>query len=121
MRHLIGALCHGTFALAVCSVAAAQPFPAVLPKEKPTDRPLSAAMQRLYDVWNPHEDRDNELYSNFKYSRLEGFSREPNVSRRDPSKVIRTGGTYYVWYTCRRSVCPPSSVVWMRSKASCSI
>ena len=83
-------------------------FPAKLPLEKPTDRRLSAAMQRLYDVWNPHEDRGNQFFSNFKYSRLEGFSREPNVSRRDPTKVIRVGGRYYVWYTCRRTEGPPS-------------
>jgi hypothetical protein len=84
------------------------PFPARLPLTKPADRPLSAAIERLYDVWNPHEDRGNELYSNFKYSRLEGFSREPNVSRRDPSKVVRINGTYYVWYACRRTAGPPA-------------
>ncbi|MGD8241060.1 MAG: family 43 glycosylhydrolase [Armatimonadota bacterium] len=85
-----------------------KPFPAKLPPEKPTDRPLSRAMERLYDVWNRYEDRGNELFSNFKYSRLEGFSREPNVSRRDPSKVIRINGTYYVYYTCRRTEAPPA-------------
>ena len=85
-----------------------QPFPAKLPIEKPSDRELSAAMARLYDEWNPHEDRGNEFFSNFKFSRLEGFSREPNVSRRDPSKVIRIDGTYYVYYTCRRTEGPPS-------------
>ena len=78
------------------------PFPAKLPLEKP-DRELSASMERMYDIWNPHEDRGNEFFSNFKYSPLEGFSREPNVSRRDPSKVLRIDGTYYVWYTCRRT------------------
>jgi hypothetical protein len=83
-------------------------FPAKLPLEKPTDRKLSAAMERLYDVWNPHEDRGNEFFSNFKYSRIKGFSRKPNISRRDPTKVIRINGTYYVWYTCRRTVAPPS-------------
>ncbi|MHC4508268.1 MAG: glycoside hydrolase family 117 protein [Planctomycetota bacterium] len=83
-------------------------FPAKIPLEKPTDRKLSAAMQRMYDVWNPHEDRGNEFFSNFKYSRLEGFSREPNVSRRDPSKVIRVDGTYYVYYTRRRTKAPPA-------------
>jgi hypothetical protein len=83
-------------------------FPAKQPIEKPTDRRLSAAMERLYDVWNPREDRGNDFFSNFKYSRLEGFSREPNVSRRDPSKVIRVDGTYYVYYTCRRTEAPPS-------------
>ena len=82
------------------------PFPAKLPLTKPTDRRLSAAMERMYDAWNPHEDRGNVFFSNFKYSRLEGFSREPNVSRRDPSKVLRINGTYYVWYTCRRTEGP---------------
>ena len=75
-------------------------FPAVVPLEKP-DIPLSAAMHRLYDQWNPHEDRGNELYSNFKYSRLSGFEYIKSTSRRDPSKVIKIDGTYYVWYTKR--------------------
>ena len=83
-------------------------FPAKIPLEKPSDRKLSAATERMYDVWNPHEDRGNEFFSNFKYSRLEGFSREPNVSRRDPSKVIRVDDTYYVYYTCRRTEGPPA-------------
>ncbi|MHC4174245.1 MAG: hypothetical protein ACYS9C_19345 [Planctomycetota bacterium] len=83
-------------------------FPAKMPLEKPSDRKLSAAMERMYDVWNPHEDRGNEFFSNFKYSRLERFSREPNVSRREPSKVIRVDGTYYVYYTCRRTEGPPA-------------
>ncbi|MHC4330201.1 MAG: glycoside hydrolase family 117 protein [Planctomycetota bacterium] len=83
-------------------------FPAKIPLEKPSGSKLSAAMERMYDVWNPHEDRANEFFSNFKYSRLEGFSREPNVSRRDPSKVIRVDGTYYVYYTCRRTEGPPA-------------
>ena len=76
-------------------------FPGVIPDEKPTDIPLSAATQRLYDVWNPHEDRGNELYSNFKYSQLEGLAYTGSMSRRDPSKVIKIDGTYYVWYTKR--------------------
>ena len=82
-------------------------FPAVMPFEKPTDRQLSAAWARMWDRWNPHEDRGNELYSNFKYSPLKGLKRESNVSRRDPTKVIRVGGKYYVWYTCRRTVVAP--------------
>ena len=83
------------------------PFPAKMPPTKPTDRKLSAAMARVYDVWNPHEDRGNEFFSNFKYSPLEGFSREGNVSRRAPSKMLRINGTYYVWYPCRRTESPP--------------
>ena len=88
--------------------SADESFPAELPNEKPTDRPLSAAMERLYDEWNPLGDRGNELFSNFKYSRLEGFSSENNVSRRDPSKVLKIDGTYYVWFTRRQTIAPPS-------------
>lgn len=88
-------------------MSGAKAFPAKMPLAKPTDRPLSAATERLYDVWNPHEDRGNEFFSNFRYSRLEGLSRGPNVSRRDPSKVLRINGTYYVWYTCRHTDSPP--------------
>jgi len=80
-------------------------FPAIMPKEKP-NRPLSAAMERMYDRWNPLEDRGNELYSNFKYSRLTGFPTETGISRRDPSKVLKIDGTYYVWYTHRETPLP---------------
>ena len=85
-----------------------KPFPAKLPLEKPTDRPLSAAMHRLYDRWNPHGDRANELFSHFKYSPLAGFSYENSTSRRDPSKVLKIDGMYYVWYTHRQTAAPPS-------------
>ena len=64
-------------------------FPAKISLNKPTDYKLSSAMEKMYDVWNPHEDAGNEFYSNFKNTRLEGFSRQPNVLRRDPSKVLR--------------------------------
>ena len=84
-----------------------QAFPAIIPLEKPTDRPLSAAMARLYDRWNPHEDRGNEFYSNFKYSRVTGIGKEDGVSRRDPSTIIKVGETYYVWYTKRETASPP--------------
>ena len=80
-------------------------FPAQIPLEKP-DREMSAAMHRMYDVWNPHEDHGNELYSNFKYQEAQGLKKSPNISRRDPSKVIRVNGKYYVWYTYRNSPIP---------------
>ena len=92
------------------TAAAPKPFPAVMPDEKPTDRSLSSSWSRMWDRWNPHEDRGNELYSNFRYTPLEGFSREANVSRRDPSKVLKVDGTYYVWYTCRRSEFAPAGL-----------
>ncbi len=121
MKHLIPTSCLGVFVvLAGFSLVATaadppdvpepKPFPAVMPEEKPTDRPLSASWSRMWDRWNPHEDRGNELFSNFKYTPLQGFSREPNVSRRDPSKVLKIDGTYYVWYTCRRTEFPPAGL-----------
>jgi hypothetical protein len=82
-------------------------FPAVIPQEKPVDRQLSAAMARLYDTWNPHEDRANEFYTVFKYSRIPGLDKEVGVSRRDPSTVIKVGSTYYVWYTKRETESDP--------------
>lgn len=85
-----------------------KPFPAKIPMEKPTDIKLSSAMERLYDEWNPHEDRGNELYSNFKYSRLEGFTYDERNSRRDPTKVLKINGTYYVWYTYRHTEAAPA-------------
>ena len=87
-----------------------KPFPAVMPEEKPTDRPLSASWSRMWDQWNPHEDRGNELFSNFRYTPLQGFSSEPNVSRRDPTKVLKIDGEYHVWYTCRRTEAPPAGL-----------
>ena len=85
-------------------------FPALLPREKPTDRALSAAMARMYDVWNPQEDRANEFYSNFYYSRLTGLGPADGASPRDPSKVLRFGDTYYVWYTRRKTAQPPTGI-----------
>ena len=81
-------------------------FPGMLPKEKPTDRPLSAAMHRLYDMWTPEQDPGNAFYTTFRYSPVSGIGvddTELSVSRRDPSKVLKIGDTYYVWYTRRRT------------------
>ncbi len=81
-------------------------FPGFLPKEKPTDRPLSAAMHRLYDMWTPEQDAGNPFYTTFRYSPVTGIGIDDtalSVSRRDPSKVLKIGDTYYVWYTRRRS------------------
>ncbi len=72
---------------------------AKLSKEKPQG--LSHAMQRLYDVWPNPDDRDNEFFTNFKYSRITDLGKDERVSRRDPSKIISVEGVYYVWYTRR--------------------
>ena len=78
-----------------------------VPLGKPADRPLSAATARLYDKWNPLADFDNEFYTVFKYSRISGIGKDAEVSRRDPSKVVKLGDTYYVWYTRRKTEHPP--------------
>ncbi|HUT13061.1 MAG TPA: family 43 glycosylhydrolase [Thermoguttaceae bacterium] len=78
-----------------------------MPMEKPTGRPVSAATARLYDRWGPLGDYGNEFYTTFKYSRIGGIGKAPDVSRRDPSKVIRVGKTYYVWYTRRKTAHAP--------------
>ncbi|MEM9329235.1 MAG: glycoside hydrolase, partial [Bacteroidota bacterium] len=86
-----------------------QPFPFVLPKEKP-DFPLSRALERNYDNYLAPRPEDNELYSQFKYTELQGFNynnHDGTISRRDPSKVIFANGQYYVWYTHRETPTPP--------------
>ena len=84
-------------------------FPFVLPPEKP-DRPLSAAMERLYTKYGAPRPEHNELYSQFKYTELKGFDYnggDGTITRRDPSKVIFANGKYYVWYTKRDTPTPP--------------
>ncbi|WP_084422271.1 glycoside hydrolase family 117 protein [Rubripirellula obstinata] len=84
-------------------------FPFVLPKQKP-DRPMSAAMERNYTAYLAPRPEDNELYSLFKYTQLNGFDyndHDGTISRRDPSKVILANGKYYVWYTHRHTPVPP--------------
>ncbi len=83
-------------------------FSAILPQKKPNDIPLSRAMKRLYDVWPAPDDRRNEFFSNFKYSCVTGIGKgDGDASRRDPSKVLKVNGTYYVWYTRRKTESDP--------------
>lgn len=89
----------------------ANPFPyGNVPRTKP-DRPLSAAMNRVYDgTYDSLELETNELFSNFKYTPLEGFdyhSGDGTLSRRDATKIIHVNGKYYVWYTRRQTRYPP--------------
>lgn len=84
-------------------------FPFHLPEEKP-DRDLSAALARNYDAYLAPRPEDNELFSQFKYTALEGFDyhdHDGTISRRDPSKVIFANDKYYVWYTKRHTSLPP--------------
>lgn len=83
-------------------------FPHRLPEKKP-DMPLSAAMERMFRYPAPRP-QDNELYTLFRYTRLTGFDYhggDGTVSRRDPSRPIRVGGKYYLWYTKRHTAVPP--------------
>ena len=84
-------------------------FPYDFPEQRP-DRPLSAAMDRLYSDYPAARPENNELYTQFKYTRLDGFDYNGNdgtISRRDPSKVIFANDKYYVWYTKRHTPTPP--------------
>lgn len=84
-------------------------FPYILPKEKP-NRPLSTALNRLYTNYPAPKPEDNELYSQFRYTKLEGFDYhnfDGTITRRDPSKVIFENGKYYVWYTYRNTPVKP--------------
>lgn len=84
-------------------------FPYDLPTEKP-GRPLSAASARNYDNYLSPRQEENELYSLFKYTELKGFDYnggDGTVSRRDPSKIIKENGQYYIWYTKRDTKVKP--------------
>lgn len=83
-------------------------FPHKMPANKP-DIPLSAAMERMFTYPTPRV-QDNELYSLFKYTPLDGFDYhggDGTVSRRDPSRPILVNGKYYTWYTKRDTPVPP--------------
>jgi len=100
-------LCGG--GLSQAQSAAPSAFPYNLPDKKP-DLPLSVAMERLYEDYLAPTPEANELYSTFKFTPLEGFdyhNGDGTISRRDPSKVIRVKGKYYVWYTHRQTATPP--------------
>ena len=69
--------------------------------EAPVNAPAaeSAAMMRYLETWGGKNPYDNELYASFKYSPAHGLGYEEGVSRRDPSRIIRVNGLYYVYYT----------------------
>jgi len=83
-------------------------FPHKMPESKP-GIPLSAAMERMFD-YPTTRLQDNELFSQFKYTRLKGFDYhdgDGTVSRRDPSRPILVNGRYSIWYTERDTSVPP--------------
>jgi hypothetical protein len=73
-------------------------------KDLDPNRELSAAMKRSFNHYEAPRLQDNELYTNFKYTKLKGFdynNGDGTITRRDPSKIILENGKYYVWYTHR--------------------
>ena len=84
-------------------------FPFILPDTMP-NREMSAAMKRIYTNYAAPQPQNNELFSQFKYTELEGFDYngyDGTISRRDPSKILLHNGKYYVWYTYRNTPTPP--------------
>jgi len=56
---------------------------------------LSAAMDRTFNMHPTPHINDNELYTQFKYTKLEGFDYgggDGTISRRDPTKVLFENG-----------------------------
>lgn len=83
-------------------------FPFKMPTEKP-NIPLSSSTERMFE-YNSKRVQDNELFSQFKYTRLKGFdysNGDGTISRRDPSRPILVDGTFYIWYTKRDKQVPP--------------
>jgi len=95
----------------LCSVPCLGEVP-VFPHRMPDEPPevaLSSAMQRMFGYPAPRV-QDNELFSQFRYTRLRGFENnggDGTISRRDPSRPILVDGKYHVWYTKRHTVVPP--------------
>ncbi len=85
-------------------------FPFVMPLSKP-DFPLSEAMSRVYDNFEAATPQHNELYTMFKYSEISGLDYngdDGTLTRRDPTRIIKANGKYYMWYTLRNT---PSTYV----------
>ncbi len=97
------ALALSLLQVAAIDTFAQQSFPFVMPKEKPTFK-ISKAMNRLYDDFEAVTPQDNELYTNFRYSPITGLdyhNDDGTVTRRDPSRIVKIDGIYYMWYTKR--------------------
>ena len=87
-----------------------QAFPLYIKDLNPKQE-LSAAMKRSFHNYEAPRFLDNELYSAFKYTKLQGLNYnngDGTISRRDPSKIIFENGKYYIWYTHRETSTPPS-------------
>lgn len=79
------------------------PFPYTVTDDT-KHRKLSAAMRRSFFHYPAPRPEDNELYSQFRYTPLQGFDyngADGTITRRDPTTVIFENNKYYVWYTKR--------------------
>lgn len=104
--------CTQTPAPDTSSTRAQSAFPYDMPETRP-DRPLSAALYRNYKTYMGARPETNELFTQFKYTKLKGFEYnegDGTISRRDPSKIIHVNGKYYVWYTHRKSPVAPLGI-----------
>ncbi len=85
-------------------------FPYTVTEDTPNRPNLSRAVQRSFNDYMAYRPEDNPLFSSFKYTKLEGLdynNGDGTLSRRDPSKVIKVGDKYYMWYTRRETKVPP--------------
>jgi hypothetical protein len=67
-------------------------------------------MERAYSDYSSPTTWGNELFTKFRHTELEGLEYnggDGTLSRRDPSKVVKANGKYYVWYTHRSTPTPP--------------
>jgi hypothetical protein len=85
--------------------------------EEVKDRELSAAMHRSFHHYPAPFLSENELYSQFRYTELNGFDyndHDGTITRRDPSKILLENGKYYVWYTKRHTSVKPVGGVFSK-------
>ncbi|MFR9650826.1 MAG: hypothetical protein SNG35_02230 [Rikenellaceae bacterium] len=85
-----------------------EPYPYEHPQERP-EIALSPAMERVFNNYGGSTPQDNELYSQFKYSKLIGLdynNGDGTITRRDPTRIVKANGKYYMWYTLRNTPVP---------------
>ncbi len=85
-------------------------FPYTVTAETAKQNNLSCAVKRAFTDYMAYRPEDNPLYTNFFYTKVKGLDYnggDGTLSRRDPSKIIKVGDLYYVWYTKRDTKCAP--------------
>ncbi len=103
------------FILTLCTAALATPlfaqqgFPYIMPETQPNQE-MSVAMERVYNQYGANTPQNNELFTLFKYSPIQGLDYNGfngTITRRDPSRIVKVGDTYYMWYTLRNTESGP--------------